>query len=241
MPLIAAKFSMKWTLAALCVLTAASAGSAVGADAGHPVVIELFQSQGCSSCPPANANVIALSTRPDVLALSFQVTYWDHLGWKDTYSKPQFTARQWDYARAMRHHMVFTPQVVINGRADGVGVDRRELDALVQANANRTVAGPAVSFADGTVSVGAGQPPIRGADVWLVRYDPRIVQVAIARGENGGKTLPHKNVVRELIHLGLWTGEPQSFRMPPATDPAFSAAVLVQTVGAGPILAAAKS
>src|SRR2546430_1231120 len=81
-------------------LTLLGAGIARAADRAHPTVVELFQSQGCSSCPPANANVIALSERPDLLTLSFGVTYWDQLGWKDTFASPRYTARQWDYARA---------------------------------------------------------------------------------------------------------------------------------------------
>src|SRR5580704_13872184 len=94
------------------------------ADASHPAVIELFQSQGCSSCPPANANLNAISQRPDVLALSFSVTYWDSLGWKDTFAKNQFTERQYQYAHAMRQDNVYTPQIVVNGRLEGVGADR---------------------------------------------------------------------------------------------------------------------
>ncbi|HEX4270012.1 MAG TPA: DUF1223 domain-containing protein, partial [Rhizomicrobium sp.] len=78
-------------------------------------VVELFQSQGCSDCPPANANVMALSSRRDLLTLSFGVTYWDYLGWKDTFASPQYTARQWDYAHAFHHSEVYTPQVVVNG------------------------------------------------------------------------------------------------------------------------------
>src|SRR5947207_14307653 len=98
---------------------AVAAGPALAAPQPPLTVVELFQSQGCSSCPPANANVMALSRRPDVLALSFQVTYWDSLGWKDTFGSPRYTARQWDYARALGHHNVWTPQVVINGPVDG--------------------------------------------------------------------------------------------------------------------------
>jgi hypothetical protein len=94
---------------------AIGAANVRAADVSHPVVVELFQSQGCSSCPPANANVNALSARADVLALSFAVTYWDRLGWKDTFAKAQFTERQWQYARAMRQQDVYTPQVVVNG------------------------------------------------------------------------------------------------------------------------------
>jgi len=218
----------------------AASPAAWSADAGHPVVIELFQSQGCSSCPPANANLIALSQRPDVLALSFGVTYWDQLGWKDTFASPQYTARQWDYARALRHDNVFTPQVVVNGRVDGVGARPGEIEQLMR-RADRTEAGPAVTIAGGAVSVGAAQtPPAKGADVWLVRYDPRVVQVAIQRGENGGRTLPHRNVVRELVRLGAWSGRAARFDLPAARDPALRTAILVQTTGAGPILAAAK-
>ena len=126
---------------ALGVLTA-FAPLARAADAAHPVVVELFQSQGCSSCPPANANLIKLSQRPDVLALSFGVTYWDQLGWKDTFASPQYTARQWDYAHALRHDNVFTPQVVVNGRIDGVGAQPGEIEQLMQ-RAERPAGGPA--------------------------------------------------------------------------------------------------
>ena len=216
-----------------------SAPSAGAADAAHPAVVELFQSQGCSSCPPANANLIALSQRPDVLALSFGVTYWDQLGWKDTFASPQYTARQWDYARALRHDNVFTPQVVVNGRIDGVGVQPGEIEQLMR-RAERAAPGPVLNLAAGEVTVGAAPRPARSADVWLVRYDPRIVQVAIRRGENGGRTLPHRNVVRELVRLGAWNGQAARFTLPAAHDPALRTAVLVQTAGAGPILAAAR-
>ena len=109
------------------------------------MVVELFQSQGCSSCPPANANVIALADRPDVLALSFGVTYWDDLGWKDTFATPQYTARQWDYARALRPRNVATPQVVINGRRDVVGNDRGELEPAIRGRP--AARGPALTIA----------------------------------------------------------------------------------------------
>jgi hypothetical protein len=237
---------MNWrpiTLPALAGLAAiaalAAAPGARAADAGHPVVVELFQSQGCSSCPPANANLIALSQRPDVLALSFGVTYWDQLGWKDTFASPQYTARQWDYARALRHDNVFTPQVVVNGRIDGVGAAPGEIEQLMR-RADRTAPGPMVTIGGGAVSVGAGQASGKAADVWLVRYDPRVVQVAIRRGENGGRTLPHRNVVRELVRLGGWSGQAARFNLPTSADPALRTAILVQAAGAGPILAAAK-
>src|SRR5271155_916423 len=99
-------------------------------------VVELFQSRGCSDCPPANANVMALSDRPDLLTLSFGVTYWDQLGWKDTFASPQYTARQWDYAHAFHRGEVFTPEVVVNGRADVVGSNRTELEDLIRRETN---------------------------------------------------------------------------------------------------------
>jgi hypothetical protein len=226
---------------ALAGLALVSVGPSVAtaADAAHPVVVELFQSQGCSSCPPANANLMAIADRPDVLALSFGVTYWDKLGWKDTFARPQFTARQWDYAHALRHPNVFTPQIVVNGRADGVGADKGELAGLIR-QGERGQAGPSLTVQSGAVLVGAGTAPGPGADVLLVRYDPRIVQVPVRRGENGGKTLPHKNVVRELVRLGRWSGPATRFTLPPVEDPALSTAVLIQTAGVGPILATAK-
>ena len=228
-------------LAAVAALAAAgfAASLALAADPAHPVVVELFQSQGCSSCPPANANVAAISDRPDVLALSFGVTYWDNLGWKDTFATPAYTARQWDYAHGLGHGNVFTPQVVVNGRRDGVGVDRAELRGLLIAG-DRGDGGPAVSIRPGAVTIGAG-PARASADVWLVRYDPRVVQVPIKRGENGGRTLPHKNIVRELARLGRWSGAAETLPLPRSADPILRTAVLVQAPGGGPILAAARS
>ena len=212
--------------------------SALGADAQHPAVLELFQSQGCSSCPPANANLVELSRRPDVLALSFGVTYWDQLGWKDTFASPQYTARQWDYAHALHHREVWTPQMVVNGRADVVGTEKSEIEALLQ-RADRGASGPAVAITPKAVSVGAGPAPSQPADVWLVRYEPRIVQVPIRRGENSGRTLPHKNVVRVLAKLGTWSGKAESYEVPPGGDANLATAVLVQAGPGGAILAAA--
>jgi hypothetical protein len=213
--------------------------SALAADAAHPTVIELFQSQGCSSCPPANANVMALSTRQDILALSFQVTYWDQLGWKDTFASPQYTARQWDYARGLRHDNVFTPQVVINGRADVVGIQPGEIERAA-ARVDRGPGGPRLDIGGGRVTV-SGAAPGRPATVWLVRYDPNVVQVPIRRGENGGRTLPHKNIVRSLTRLGDWSGPVRSYPLPPTEPGGLKRAILIQSGPGGPILAAVRA
>jgi hypothetical protein len=208
-------------------------------DAAHPTVVELFQSQGCSSCPPAEANVGAVSDRVDVLALSFEVDYWDRLGWKDTFSKPAWTARQFAYAKAMGHgENVYTPQVVVNGRVEGDGLEASALAGLVS-RGDRSADGPSLDFSGGAVTVGAGAAPAGGADVWLARYIPHAVEVTIPRGENAGHTLPYKHVVREMVLLGHWRGEAATFPVA-GGDAALADAVLVQANGGGPILAAAK-
>ena len=219
-------------LAASCVLTAAPALAQ-----GPVQVVELYTSQGCSSCPPADAAVAQLSARPEILALSFGVTYWDELGWKDTFAQKKFTDRQWDYARGLKHTNVATPQVVVNGRLDVVGQSVPEIDNALR-RAALVAGGPAVTLSAGNVAI-AGAPPKRAADVWLVRYDPNVVQVSIRRGENGGKTLPIKNVVRELTRLGAWNGGAQRYAVP-AGPAGLKTAILVQAGSGGPILAAAK-
>lgn len=225
----------------LCwAILAAGAGLAapvLAADYAHPTVVELFQSQGCSSCPPANANVMALADRPDLLTLSWQVTYWDDLGWKDTFGDKAYTARQWDYARAFHRADVATPQVVVNGRADGVGARREELESLIR-RADRGDGGPKVTITGDRVTI-AGAPA--GSVVLLVRYDPNIVQVPIQRGENGGRTLPHRNVVRQVARLGMGDGRQASFRLPPPTRGGLKTAILVQAGPGGAILAAARA
>jgi hypothetical protein len=230
---------MKPTIISAGAMIAFAIGTApaMAGDAAHPIVVELFQSQGCSDCPPANANVIALSERTDLLTLSFGVTYWDQLGWKDTFASPQYTARQWDYAHAFHRQQVFTPEVVVNGRADVVGADRAELEALIRRHGDDR--GPDVRIEGDTVVVGKGDSA-QSADVWLVRYDPNIVQVPIARGENGGQTLPHKNVVKALVKLGGWNGSPATYRVPMDANNRWRNAVLVQAGPGGVILAAAR-
>jgi hypothetical protein len=222
---------------AFALLAAGLAPAAHAADAAHPTVIELFQSQGCSSCPPANANVNALSQRPDVLALSFAVTYWDGLGWKDIFAQPQFTTRQWDYARAFGNDQVWTPQVVVNGRANIVGTRLAPLEALI-AKSDRGAGGPVLAVKGNAVTING--TTAKPADVWLVRYDPRSVQVAIKAGENGGRTLPHRNIVRELVKIGRWQGGAAQFPLPAAKLPGLATATFVQIGPGGPIVAAAR-
>src|ERR1700761_305025 len=146
-------------LASLAAVFAAPAAAAVA----QPVVVELFESQGCSSCPPANANLATIAGRPDVIALNFAVTYWDGPGWTDTFGTKAFTARQWDYAHAFHRAQVFTPQVVIDGRRDGVGINPTEFVRLV-GHGSAAPATPGLKLANGAVSIGAGPKPAAAAD-----------------------------------------------------------------------------
>ena len=223
--------SMVPVLAAGC-----SASNAAPAAPGHGLqVVELFQSQGCSSCPPANANVMALAGRPDVLTLSWQVTYWDYLGWKDSFAQPAFTERQHEYARALGHDGVWTPQVVINGRGDVVGADQGELvGALHRFDRGGDLV--RVVLSPGKVALSGAST---NASVYLVRYDPHIVQVPIRAGENGGRTLPHRNIVREYRQLGKFTGGTRELSLPVSQQAGLKTAVLVQLGSTGPVLAAA--
>ncbi len=216
----------------------AACAPAGAADADHPIVVELFQSQGCSSCPPANANLNAIAGRPDVLALSFAVTYWDRLGWKDTFAHPRFTERQWDYAKAGGRGNVSTPQMIVNGRGVLIGHSPPQVAAFIR-KFDRGSSGPAIATSGSKITV-AGAKAVKPATVWLVRYDPRTRNVPIRAGENGGRTLPHRNIVRLLVRLGSWTGASASLAVPASPDPALRSAVIVQQGRGGPIIAARR-
>jgi hypothetical protein len=215
--------------AALVFLTTAPATAA------PLTVIELFTSQGCSDCPPANANFRVEADRPDVLALSFSVTYWDRLGWKDTFGRPEFTKRQYEYARDFRGNP-YTPQIVINGRSDLIGNVKQEIDTRIAQQAPLT--GPTLAVAANKLTIAAEANPAHSANVWLVRYDPKVVNVPVGLGENAGATLPHRNVVHQLVRLGSWDGDAESFDLPPAGT-GLKTAILVQDIH-GPILSALK-
>ena len=217
----------------------AKAENALVKTTATPVVIELFQSQGCSSCPPANAALNAMAHRGDVIALSYAVTYWDRLGWKDKFADPAFTQRQYDYKSALKADSVYTPQIVLNGTKAIVGNGDGELSRAVKAT-KPVSAVPAISLVKAAVHIGADSAGAakRSATVWLIRYDPRTHNVAIRAGENDGRTLPHRNIVRQFSRLGTWTGKAVNFNLPAAKDAALKSVILVQSGTAGPILSA---
>lgn len=200
-----------------------------------PVVVELFTSQGCSSCPPADAFLTDLAhQRPDVLPLSFHVTYWDYLGWKDRYSLDAATTRQREYARFLGEDGVYTPQMVVDGTTGFVGSNRSQGLSVIATAAHKSI--PISVTRDGQallINVGAGAGRAR---VLLVGFDPAH-ETPIGRGENGGRTLRETNIVRSLTPVGTWTGSSVQLRQTPPAGEAF--AVLLQAED-GHIIGAAR-
>lgn len=205
-----------------------------------PVVVELFTSQGCSSCPPADEMLARLGARDNVIALALHVDYWDYIGWKDKFAHAAFTKRQKGYARSFGNRAIYTPQMVVNGVRDVAGNRPMDVTDLVQAQAAKGLAVPLTLRRDaGTLFIAAPEAPLDGAaDVILVRYTPSET-VNIPSGENAGKKLTYSHIVTEWSDVGDWDGTASlSASVPIAGDT--PVVVLVQEKGYGPILAAAR-
>ncbi|MES2894829.1 MAG: DUF1223 domain-containing protein [Pseudomonadota bacterium] len=225
--------------ALLCLTLLATPGLATAAK--PPVVIELYTAQGCASCGEANSYVGKLAEKPGVLALTFPVDYWDYLGWPDTFAKPEFADRQRAYVTRLELREPYTPQVVIAGHAQAGGLQTDKVDKLLATAAKDARPAPDMAFIGlRRVDVGSGPVPRGGAEVWLVRYDPREQDVVVKKGDNRGQTVAHRNVVREIRRLGSWRGRPTAYRLPPPTEDGLATAVLVQGPDGGRILAAAQ-
>ena len=224
----------QWLAAVIALCCAAGATAQQ-----RPVVVELFTSEGCSSCPPAEAAIGQLSTRADIVALAYHVDYWDDLGWRDRFELPQSVERQNIYARNLHHASVYTPQLVIDGRFDAVGADGGAVSRALAAQRTSVPLRLSLHEAELLVDVGA-RPQSPGCDVLLVPY-LRHALSAIGRGENAGRNLEEFNIVREVRTLGAWKGEARAFRVPVSSLPrdATDVAVLIQPTGQGPMLAAA--
>jgi hypothetical protein len=207
-----------------------------------PVVVELFTSEGCSSCPPADALLGELAQRPDVVPLSFHVDYWDYIGWKDPYASPASTQRQHDYAAALGLHMVYTPQMVVDGRTDVVGSERGDVEAAIGKAAGPKLAISIEKDASGgyRVVIPPAAPPASGpATVWLALFDSAR-ETSVKQGENGGRTLKEFNIVREWRQIGSWDGSALSLPLAMTGEPdQDGCAVIVQAGPVGPILGAA--
>jgi hypothetical protein len=203
-------------------------GTAPAGAGERPILVELFTSEGCSSCPPADALLAELAQRPDLLALSFHVDYWDKLGWKDPFSSPAATARQRRYAELLGLATVYTPQVVVDGKWQAVGSNHAEVERAIGA-ARRGPDGVPVTLAveHGRVKIALGPGSgAASASVLLIEFDRRQVS-AVARGENSGRTLAHADVVNSIEEVAQYDGRAQAIEAP-LGRPAERIAAIVQ-------------
>jgi len=209
----------------------------------HPVVVELFTSEGCSSCPPADALLAELASVPGVIALSLHVDYWDYIGWKDRFASPVYTQRQRAYGEALHTRFVYTPQMVIDGVRDLVGSRRDQvLQAVAEQGRRRKPLELSFDAVESRILIEAGEAPPEGASVWLAVFDEQ-QESEVSSGENAGRRLATANVVRELIKVGNWTGAPLAvpLDLAAAADAGRDGcAVIVQEGLAGPVLGAIK-
>jgi hypothetical protein len=239
------KHAPRLALLVLCLASPAGptfAKEHVSSKDRRPVVVELYTSQGCAACTKANALIADLAGRKDVLALTFPVDYWDYLGWKDTFAKPEFSARQRAYMKAAGQREVYTPQVVVDGapQADRSAVDKAP--ELIRAALKAAPPEPDMQLSRGRVAVGSGPAPEGGADVWLVRYLAQPQETPVKAGENRGVTVIYRNVAVSLQRLGGWSGRPRVYALPkPAgKEREVKLAVLLQAHADGRILGALK-
>jgi hypothetical protein len=204
-----------------------------------PVVIELYTSQGCSSCPPADALLGEFAQRQNVVALAFHVDYWDGDGWRDRFSTAAATLRQSRYVDALRLASAFTPQVVIGGRRSFVGSDRQGIAAAVAQGAAPGVPVEATVAGDELVISLTDAGATANRDVELVAYLPQAT-TQVGRGENSGRSLTEFNIVRDFRRLGAWTGKAGTWRVRLDSLPrdATRVAVLVQEANQGAIIGA---
>jgi hypothetical protein len=208
----------------------------LAADAAEPrALLELFTSQGCSSCPAADKLLGDLSADSSLVALSVPIDYWDYLGWKDTLANPAHSARQRAYARVRGDRQVYTPQIVVNGATHVLGSDRAAIDhAIAQTDQKSGVMSlpvlMSVGGADLNVKIESAENEHASGEVWLCPL-AKAIPVEISRGENRGRTVVYHNVVRSWLKLGDWVGAAQSWTVPVAqieTDGVDAAAVMVQ-------------
>ncbi|MFC3615914.1 DUF1223 domain-containing protein [Lutimaribacter marinistellae] len=231
---------MSRILTALLGLGLAFATPAASGD--DPVVVELFTSQGCSSCPPADAIMRELAQREDVIGLALHVDYWDYIGWKDQFALPSHKVRQQAYARVAGRSMIYTPQMIVGGQSDIRGADQPALERAIERHgATAPLAELHIETAEGRVTVtatGAGQAVQPPADVVLVRYQP-LRHSEIKRGENAGRNLDYANVVTSWERLGEWDGQGEAQFSSDWTGD-LPAVVLLQRRGPGAIIAAKR-
>jgi hypothetical protein len=183
-------------------------------------VVELFTSQGCSSCPPADKIIGDLAKDPSIIALSMPIDYWDYLGWKDTLADSRFSARQKAYSHMRGDREVYTPQVVVNGSVHVIGSDRagiegaidntKKTDGVMSVPVTMTLAGRQINVA---VAASTRGPAAAHGEVWICSVS-KAVPISIGRGENRGREVIYHNVVRNLLKVGDWNGNPGNWTVP---------------------------
>jgi hypothetical protein len=174
----------------------------------NPVLVELFTSQGCSSCPPADRVAAQIAKDPNTFVVSFNVDYWDYLGWRDTLAKPEYSKRQYDYAKSRGDGAVYTPQMVINGATHVVGSHRGNVNAqITSARASKTKVPLTMAFNRKEITVRIPESDASGeATLWLMAVESKVHQ-KIERGENAGEDIVYVNVVRNLVPATMWKGQ----------------------------------
>jgi hypothetical protein len=222
-----------------CLAAASFAGSMLTAGtaaAGPRAVLELFTSQGCSSCPPADKLAGELARDPSLVVLSLPIDYWDYLGWKDTLADPRNSGRQRGYAHERGDRQVYTPQMVVNGHVHTLGSDKSGIEqAIAQSRRNVSALALAVTIENAddklTVTIPAGKDNRGSGEIWACAVT-KAVPVTIARGENRGRTITYYNVARRWVKLGDWSGKSETLNVALGElkrDGADSVAVLVQS------------
>ncbi len=236
--------ALAWALTAALVAKPASAAQ----ESSAKIVLELFTSQGCSSCPPADALLKSYTGRDDIIALTMPVDYWDYLGWKDTFASPRNAERQRNYARQRGDGAVYTPQIVVNGLQHAIGSNPRKIDSamksvmdsggLMRVPVSFKVKGGSISIEMGEAAESLGPD---GATVWLGIVQ-KSATVPVRSGENGGKSLSYFNIVRQMSAVGMWEGKSGKIQLAKdsvMTGDADACVVLIQQGTDGPIIGAA--
>ena len=237
-------------LSALMILLVAPAPASARPEAMKiKAVVELFTSQGCSSCPPADKLLKTYVDKEDVIAMTMPVDYWDYLGWKDTLASPANTRRQRDYAIKRGDGQVYTPQLVINGIAHEVGSRKSSIDRTIEKTSLKIQANKVpmrIWLDNGTMVVEAGSPSdgakLKGATIWLATVKKE-APISIRRGENSGRKISYYNVVKDLTAIGMWNGKPVSVRLAKHAvmrNGADGCIVFLQYGKAGPIIGGAE-
>lgn len=223
-------------------------GGSAQAEPRYPIVVELYTSQGCNSCPPADAYLGSLKARRNIVALSFHVSYWDYLGWRDTFALEEGTARQQRYAQTLGERTIYTPQIVVGGLYHEVGSRHKAVDYAIRKIAvaqrgddqeNVSVAFREMPAGTLVVDIGEGRVFNRNVTIWLFVFDA-YHEVRVKGGENGGRVLGYHNVVRQIRDLGEWYGKARSVSLDLAqlSQAGEGVAVVVQEKDSGRVLGA---